>query len=144
MLAIILRYLIIRNGYQRLQVRVKVRELNYEYMKLRKTTTGLQAFCRGHLARTRSQIGKIYNAIQQRNMDEKVLKQSGNKNYKQLAEQKMKERLAELNREYAIKQKPLEEPPDDFIADKFKFLEGLSESSDSEEAKKLLVCLKKI
>ncbi|XP_044752121.1 myosin-VIIa-like [Coccinella septempunctata] len=132
------RYLIIRNGYQRLQVRVKVRELNFEYMKLRKKIIGLQSFCRRYLARTHSQFGKIYEAVRQRNIDEVSLKQSGNKNYKQLAEQKMKERLQELNREYALKERPTDETPNKFIDDKFKFLENLSESSDTEEARKLL------
>ncbi|XP_045469872.1 myosin-VIIa-like [Harmonia axyridis] len=133
------RYLIIRNGYQRLQVRVKVRELNYIYMKLRKKTIGLQSFCRGYLARNDSQFGKIYKAVQQRKIDEISLKKSGNSNYKQIAEKRMQETLQELNREYALKETPsVEQNISEYIDKQFDFFKRSNESEDHEEAQKIL------
>ncbi|KAJ8956801.1 hypothetical protein NQ318_014215, partial [Aromia moschata] len=103
------RYLIMKNGYQRLQASIQSRQLTYFYNKIRRNISHMQALCRGYLVRNKGQFGHIYSIIKQRRAEEKELQSRGIRNYKVEAEKNMQQRLAECNREYVAKIKAQEE-----------------------------------
>lgn len=103
------RFLTIQNGYHRLQASIRSRLLTHKLGQMRKNIVGLQTVSRGYVIRNKSQFGQIVKIVQQRRLDEQNMRNAGNKNYRADAERKMQERLAELNREYTLKQKQLEE-----------------------------------
>ncbi|RZB66655.1 myosin-VIIa [Asbolus verrucosus] len=119
------RFLIIRNGYQRLQASIRSRLLTHSFGRMRKNVVNLQAASKGYVIRTNSLFGHIYAIVKQRRVDEQNMKNAGNKNYKLDAEAKMQKSLAELNRQYTLKQKMQEEENDKankFVEDVFEFL----------------------
>lgn len=133
------RYLVIRNGYQRLQARICSRELSYKFNKAGVAISRFQILCKGYIGRHYSQIGKIYSAVQLKSREEAELKRSGNSKYKQIAELNFQKRLAELNREYKLKETQKEEEnnrDNEFVDDLFDFLKGsgqeLSPNDESE------------
>ncbi|KAL3281555.1 hypothetical protein HHI36_004763 [Cryptolaemus montrouzieri] len=138
------RYLIIRNGHQRLQSRIKGRQLFYVYIKLKEMVIQLQAMCQGYLKRNKSQFGKIFKAVQQRRIDEITLKAAGDKNYKYVAEELMKDRLAELNREYESKIKPEDESSSKIVGNLFEFLDQHSESASPVDIKETNIFLEQM
>ncbi|KAK9869439.1 hypothetical protein WA026_003194 [Henosepilachna vigintioctopunctata] len=124
------RYLIIRNGYQRLQARIRGREITHTYIQKRRSIIQIQTICRGYLARKSSQFGLIYQALKQRKADEEMLKKEGNKNFKQLAEEKMRDDLDKLNE--AMKRKEVEESPGHIVGTVFEFLYHQKENNNSD------------
>lgn len=139
------RYLIIRNGYQRLQARILSKHTTYEFTKMRGILRNIIPVCKGFIGRNKSQFGKIYLAVQLKNAEEIQLKKAGNKNYKQIAEVNMQKRLAELNREYKLKEIQREEEANkanELVDDVFEFLKdsGLPSSpNDVKESKAFMV-----
>ncbi|KAF5273638.1 hypothetical protein FQR65_LT04638 [Abscondita terminalis] len=127
------RFLIIRNGYQRLQAIIRSRVLIKSYKKVRDSIIQLQRICKGHSVRNYHQYGKIFKIVHDKNLEEVQLKKAGNKNYKYLAETNMKKRLAELDKEYEVKEVEVPEElninEDDFLDKQFHFLEGVSVQS---------------
>lgn len=115
------RYLIIRNGYQRLQATIRSRVLVETFSKLRRNMATFGAVAKGYLIRNKSQFGKVYGIVKERRLNEQNLKNSGNKNYRQEAEVKMQKSLEELNCDYKSK---LKEQEDESIEAK-KYVEGL-------------------
>lgn len=141
------RYLLIKNGYQRLQAVIRSRALNYKFGKIRTAVRGFQAYCKGYVARRHSQIGKIYSAVQLKYKEELELKKSGNRQYQQVAELHMQKRLAELNREYTLKETEREDETNkanELVDDVFEFLKdsGLpSNQTDVKESEAFMVRL---
>lgn len=101
--------------------------------------------CKGYYARTHSQISRIYSIVQLKHKEELELKKAGNKNYRQAAEVNMQKRLAELDREYTLKEIQREEEnskANELVDDVFEFLKdsGLPSSpNDVSESKAFVV-----
>ncbi|GLG96071.1 Myosin-VIIa [Gryllus bimaculatus] len=93
-----LAYAVRRLGFLRLQAAIRSRQLKYEFTMLRVRMTGLQAFCRGYLVRKISKARKehIASLLALKEQEEKELKKAGNTNYKEIAEENYRKRLAEL------------------------------------------------
>ncbi|CAH1957084.1 unnamed protein product [Acanthoscelides obtectus] len=123
------RYLVMRNGFQRLQASILSGKLRYEFNKTRNKIIKLQAVSKGYLERKHGQLGRISSIIRQRKLDEIELKTHGIKNYKFEATRLMQERLAEVNKEYAIRLKKLEEENErarKMVDQEFDFLDDTS------------------
>lgn len=139
------RYLLIRNGYQRLQAIIRSRMLTYKFESIRTPLRGFQAVCKGYAVRKFSQMGKIYAVVQLKYKEELELKRSGNKHYQQTAELHMQKRLAELNREYILKEAEHEDEnnkANELVDDVFEFLKdsGLpSNQKDVRESEAFMV-----
>lgn len=119
------RYLVIKNGYQRLQAIIRSRQQTYQFNKVRKAVVKFQMLCKGYVARKYSQIGKIYLAVQLKYKEEDELKRAGNKKYQQVAELNFQKRLNDLDREYKLKAAEIEEEnnrANEFVDDVFEFL----------------------
>lgn len=112
------RFLLIRNGYHRLQVRILSRQLVGELYRKRTVVVKIQALARGYLGRTKKPMGKIYAIVLQRKREETELKKAGNRNYKYDAELNLKNRLAELDREITLKESQVSAQKEDPRADK--------------------------
>lgn len=102
------RFLVIQRGFHRLQASIHSRKVSDAYRDTRKAIIGLQARCRGFLTR-RDLSGKISEKSRKmleftklRNQDEQQLKKAGNPNWKQEAENRFINRLANLNRELKL------------------------------------------
>ncbi|KAK5645798.1 hypothetical protein RI129_004262 [Pyrocoelia pectoralis] len=122
------RYLVMRNGYQRLQSVIRSRVQIRTYQKVRGSILELQRICKGYHVRNHQQWGKIYAIVKLKNQEAAQLRISGNKNYKLLAETSMQKRLAELNKEYTLREEEVRDEEDslnvdEFVNDEFKFLE---------------------
>lgn len=98
------KFLTIRNGYYRLQARILSRQAANNYSKIKKSVVKLQKYAKGYLARKKKLFGKIYALVKQRKEIEAKLKKEGVKNYKAEAEKRLKASLAELDREYKLKE----------------------------------------
>lgn len=139
------RYLIMRNGYQRLQALIRSRVLTYKFGTVRNSLKGFQALCKGYASRHFSQIGKIYSVVQLKYKEELELKRSGNKQYQQVAELHMQKRLAELNREYTLKESEREDEnskANELVDDVFEFLKDSAapaSQSDVRESEAFMV-----
>ncbi|XP_060517528.1 myosin-VIIa-like isoform X2 [Cylas formicarius] len=136
------RYLLTKNGYQRLQAIILSRQLTFTYKKVRTQIIGLQAACKGYLQRTRGQFGKIVGIIAQRRSDEAQLRAKGNKNARHDAETLMKHRLAECNANYAAKLKQQEEEDNranKIVDNEFAFLDASIEPSPTEEKSRQII-----
>lgn len=138
------RFLVIRNGFQRLQSKILSRDATFEFKKRRTLIIKFQTICRGYLGRNKNPMGKVYAIVKKRKEEENQMKKAGNKNYKYDAEVKMKDRLSELDRHMQMKEKQL--PKDDDKADKlvddvFKFLKDADSSTptDVKESQEFLV-----
>ncbi|KAB0790860.1 hypothetical protein PPYR_14947 [Photinus pyralis] len=122
------RYLMMRNGYQRLQSAIRSRVQTNTYQKMRSCVLELQKFCKGYHVRHHQQWGKIYAAVKLKNEEAVLMKKSGNKNYKRLAEANMQKRLAELDKEYVLVEEEVRDDADslnvdDFVNHEFNFLD---------------------
>lgn len=102
------RFLIMQQGFHRLQAVVHARETRDRFDSIRKTMIALQARCRGFLTR-RDLSGKISEKSRKmaefaklRLQEERQLKQAGNANWKQEAENRFIARLAALSQELRI------------------------------------------
>ncbi|XP_065072621.1 myosin-VIIa-like isoform X2 [Ochlerotatus camptorhynchus] len=101
-------YLIIRNGYRRLQAVIKSRDLTYKFGRLREVIVYLQAHCRGHLTRKNLKDRITYKAQRMNELlgikrrEETQFKQSGNKRWREDAEHNYWLRVDELNQELAL------------------------------------------
>lgn len=146
------RYLIMRNGFQRLQARVKSKETTFKYNKMRNALREFIPLCRGYYSRRHSQVGKIYSIVKLKHKEELDLKKSGDRNYKKTAEINLQKRLAELDREYTLKEQQKEEEnnkANELVDDVFEFLKDSgvpSSPNDVNESKAFVVsvCNKKI
>ncbi|XP_017777144.1 PREDICTED: myosin-VIIa-like [Nicrophorus vespilloides] len=124
------RFLKIRHGYYRIKATIRSRQLTFDFKNMRKRIVNLQVLAKGYLVRHKGKLGKIFEAVRLRRVEEKQLKKSGNKNYKQIAEVAMQKRLAELDLEYQLKEEPNEDlQATQLVDDAFIFLD------DSETAK---------
>lgn len=131
------RFLTIRNGYRRLQAKILSRQATSLFKNKRAGIVKLQTIARGFLGRKKKQMGKIYSIVLKKKEEEIQLKKAGNKNYKHDAEVNMKNRLAELNREYTLKEIA---PKDDYEANKliddvFNFIKepGMTTPTDAKD-----------
>lgn len=135
-------YLVMRNGYRRLQAAVKSRALTYRFGRIRDVILRLQAHCRGYLIRKNLKEKRTYRS--QRINELRVLKrkeeiqfkQSGNKRWREDADANYWLRIDELNRELALEaeskkpavvkpQQPINAEEDNKIVDDvFGFLDG--------------------
>lgn len=102
------RFLIMRQGFHRLQASIHSHKLSNSYQETRKAVIGLQARCRGFLTR-RDLSGKITEKARKmvelarlRMQEEQQLKHTGNADWKQEAENRFISRLANLNRELKL------------------------------------------
>ncbi|XP_046447605.1 myosin-VIIa-like isoform X1 [Daphnia pulex] len=121
------RYLEMRSGFLRLQALIRSRILSHRFQHLRGHIVGLQARCRGYLIRrqfrmkTRAVVviqKHVRRMIAQRNykkmkyeqrhrlealrlrdLEERELKKAGNKRYKEIADQRYRERLMDMERQ---------------------------------------------
>ncbi|XP_057328761.1 myosin-VIIa-like [Microplitis mediator] len=95
-------YLIMKLGYQRLQSCIRSRVLAYEFRRKRKLIIKLQIYCRGYLARSIFKKKYQWREIKLKEIndlfaeDEKKLKASGNKMWKETAKTNFEKRLDEL------------------------------------------------
>ncbi|XP_023014143.2 myosin-VIIa [Leptinotarsa decemlineata] len=105
------RYLMIRNGFQRLQSVIISRQLAHAYQKIRKNIVSIQASSRGYIVRKHSQFGNIFAIVKQRKSEEADLMKRGHKNYKAEAETAMQQKLANYhrNQENVSEEKPANE-----------------------------------
>ncbi|XP_066251283.1 myosin-VIIa-like isoform X2 [Euwallacea similis] len=94
------RFLKMRNGYQRIQSKIRSRQLSSEYQAKRQKITGLQAYCRGYLSRTTGQLGKIYAIVHQQRLDEAEFRRQKKRNAIEEAEQLKRQRLAQASDAY--------------------------------------------
>ncbi|XP_053696662.1 myosin-VIIa-like [Sabethes cyaneus] len=100
-------YLVMRNGFRRLQAVIQSRELSYRFMRIRDVITRLQANCRGYLTRRNLRDKITYKAKRMNELralkrkEETQFKQSGNKRWREDAEHNYWLRVDELNRELA-------------------------------------------
>lgn len=138
------RFLLVRNGFHRLQSKIVSRHATNEFKKRRIFTIKLQAMCRGYLGRNKNAMGKVYAIVLKRKEDERQMMKAGNKNYKYDAEVKMKDKLAELNRHMQLKEKQLPKEDDKankYVDDVFKFLkdEETPTPTDVKESEEFLV-----
>ncbi|KAF5288574.1 hypothetical protein FQA39_LY15353 [Lamprigera yunnana] len=137
------QYLIRRNGYQRLQSVLRSRVMINRYKKTRQNVMELQRICKGYSARHYHQWGKIYAIVKLKTEDEKALKASGKRNYKHIAESNMQRRLAELNKEYELKEEEVNDSEsvnaEDFVTDEFRFLEGVAVQAPKHNKNELLM-----
>lgn len=122
------RYLTMRNGFQRLQAAIVARHVTYDYKKTLGIIQKLQPLCKGYVTRHKQQWGKIVAIVKLKNQEEKDLKKAGNKNYKHIAESNMQKRLAELNKEYVLKEQEIIEEDNvnaaEIVDNEFDFLNG--------------------
>jgi myosin VIIa len=102
------RFLVMQKGFHRLQASIYARELNNRFQNIRKSIIGLQAQCRGFLCR-KDLSGKISEKSKKmlefakiRVQEEQQLKRAGIPNWKEEAENRFLERLANLNRELKL------------------------------------------
>lgn len=139
------RYLIMRNGFQRLQAKIRSKGIAFNYIKMRKALKEFVPFCKGYVARHHSQVGKIYSIVRLKRREEADMKRSGNRNYKKDAEINMQKRLAELDREYTLKEIQREEENNkvnELVDDVFEFLKdngAPSSPKDVNESKAFVV-----
>ncbi|XP_055591765.1 myosin-VIIa-like [Uranotaenia lowii] len=135
-------YLVMRNGYRRLQAVIKSRELTYKFGRLREAIVYLQAQCRGYLTRRNLRDKITYKAQRMNELlalkrrEEIQFKQSGNKRWREDAEHNYRMRVDELNQEMAleaelrkaatVKPQPAINVEDDnkVVDDVFGFLDG--------------------
>ncbi|KAG8034767.1 hypothetical protein G9C98_007843 [Cotesia typhae] len=129
------KYLTMKKGYQRLQSCIKSRQLAYDFRLKRKIIIKLQTRCRGYLARSvfkkksqwrEKKLKEITDLIAE---DEKKLKTSGNKMWKEIAKNNFEKRLKELNESLLSFDKDsanleTEKEPESSIDTIFKFLEN--------------------
>lgn len=107
------RYLIMKNGFLRLQAVLHSRQLEFEFRSLRKVITSFQAQCRGYLTR-KNLVGKrdkksrkVTEFIILRRKEEQEFKKLGNPMWREQAEANFLSRMKELNKELNIdKEKP--------------------------------------
>ncbi|XP_034941710.1 myosin-VIIa-like [Chelonus insularis] len=101
-------YLIIKKGYQRLQSCIRSRALTYQFQQKRKIIIKLQALIRGYLVRSifkkKSEWyqQKLLEIKELQSKDEKNMKTTGNKLWKEEALKTFKQRMKEL-RESLVK-----------------------------------------
>ena len=90
-------------------------------------------------------MGKIVEIVRYRDVEERQLKKAGNKNYKHEAEVNMQKRLAELNRDYIVKEdapKPDDTQARELVDVVFNFLkdsDAVTTPTDIEESKAFMV-----
>ncbi|XP_058450683.1 myosin-VIIa-like [Malaya genurostris] len=101
-------YLVMRNGYRRLQAVIQSRELSYKFTRIRGAIVHLQAQCRGFLTRKHLKDKITYKAQRMNELralkrkEEIQFKQSGNKRWREDADHNYWLRVEELNRELAL------------------------------------------
>ncbi|KAF2351743.1 Myosin head motor domain [Trinorchestia longiramus] len=90
------RYQIMKRGFARLQGAIKARRQNHKFTLLRVSLTGLQARCRGYLARQRYQ--QRLQAKRQRDKEEAELRRRGdNQRAKEIADRNYQKTLMEID-----------------------------------------------
>lgn len=87
-----------RQGLLRLQAVIRSRQLKRDFTLLRTRVSGLQARCRGYLVRkvAKERMKARQQLLLQKKQEEAELKKAGHKNYKEMAEENFRRRLAEL------------------------------------------------
>lgn len=129
------RFLLMQQGFHRLQAMLHARETREKFIATRKLVLGLQPRCRGFLTR-RDLSGKMSEKSHKmaefaklRLQDEQRLKQAGNANWKQEAETIFLSRLAKLSQELRLDKeneiKRINEEDNKIVDDVFDFLENL-------------------
>lgn len=120
------RFLKMRHGVQRLQSSILSRHLTYRFNKIRSSITKLTVAAKGYLGRNHKLFGQIYGIVKTRRSEESAMKKAGNKNYKLDAETNMQRRLAQLNREYQLKEAelPREDDRAQIVDNLFGFLDS--------------------
>lgn len=126
------RYLIMRNGYKRLQATIRSRIITHSFIRTRLNIIKIQARCRGLLAR-KNRFGQIYTIVKEKTIDIRELKAKNVKNYKEEAVSRMHKKLAVFNQAFADleRQKAKEDAEnrdkvDDLIDSTFIFLRETS------------------
>lgn len=110
-------YLIMRNGYRRLQSVIKSRTQTYAFGRLREAMVQLQAQCRGYLTRRNLRDRITYRArrmneiIALQRTEELQFRKSGNARWQEDAEHNYWLRVDELNKEMAEPPPPPPAPP---------------------------------
>ncbi|KAA0203334.1 hypothetical protein HAZT_HAZT001173 [Hyalella azteca] len=123
------RYQLMKRGFARLQAAIKARRANHKFTNLRNTITGLQARCRGLLARRRFQ--QRLQAKRLRDKEEAELRRRGDKQQaKEIADLNYQKRLMELD-ETTEMISPVHDDEDDenvndpqLVDEMFGFLQG--------------------
>ncbi|XP_058816281.1 myosin-VIIa-like [Topomyia yanbarensis] len=101
-------YLVMINGYRRLQAVIQSRELSYKFARIRDAMVHLQAQCRGYLTRMHLKNKITYKSQRMNELralkrkEEIQFKQSGNKRWREDADHNYWLRVDELNREFAL------------------------------------------
>ncbi|KAL9923426.1 myosin 28B1 isoform 1-T1 [Glossina fuscipes fuscipes] len=94
---------IIQQGFQRLVACIRARDLKSQYITLRNRVIVLQAHCRGYLKRKEfkveleDKLNKLGELRMLRKRDEQYYLKTGERNWKQKAEENHRKRLNELN-----------------------------------------------
>ena len=111
-------YLIMRNGFKRLQASIMSRQLAYRFSVIRKNMVSLQAFCRGYIVRKnmRGKIAEKTRRMQElmllRRKEEQDFKKSGNRTWREDAEANYMARVTAVSQEFVIEK---EEPKPEII-----------------------------
>lgn len=144
------KYLKIKTGYQRLQAKIRTRELVQQYQAKRNAIMRLQAISKGYIVRnTQHKFGTIVAIVRQRRLDEKKLLAQGVKNYKNQASDAMQQRLNEANKSYIAQMRQQDEDNNKakkLVDDVFDFLKdsgSASSAADIRESQEFIDNLEK-
>lgn len=101
-------YLIMRNGFRRLQVVIESRQRVHTFMMMRRSITAIQAQCRGYLTRKnlKGKIAEKSRKLQEfmviRRKEEQEYKKAGHSDWKEVAEANYHARVSALLKEMKL------------------------------------------
>lgn len=109
-------YLIMRNGFRRLQAVAQSRQLVHRFTIIRRSITLLQSRCRGYLVRRniKGKMSEKSRKLQEFRMlrihEEHDLRQKGNPHWREIAEDNYTKRVAALSRELQLEKEVAPKP----------------------------------